>query len=316
MNFKILIVDDMHSSILPMLEELGLEADYRPDIGRADILACIERYDGLIVRSKTKVDSELLNKASALKLIARAGAGLDQISVEEAIERKIHLINASEGNRDALGEHALGILLTLMNKIQIADRQVRQGVWDREGNRGYEIGGKTVGIIGYGHMGRAFAKRLQGFNCKVIAYDKYLTDFSDDIVHEVDMDTIFQESDVLSLHIPLTEETRKMVNKAYFLNFRKNIWFVNTARGEIVETGDLVELLTSGKIFGAALDVLENEKLQELSVEQKQIYKNLMSHDNVVFTPHVGGWSYESYEKINQVLIKKIRIFLNEGLKR
>ncbi len=304
---KFIIVDEMHPSIVTMLEGIGIVPDYRPSITRADLLKIVIDYEGLIVRSKVKIDKELLSTASNLKIIARAGAGLDQIDLEEVEKRQIQVVNAPEGNRDAVGEHAVGMLLSLMNKMQAADKEVRKGIWKREKNRGYEVGGLTIGIIGYGNMGKAFAKRITGFGCKVIAYDNYVSGFSDEFTEEVSIEYIFKEADVLSLHIPLTEVSRGMVDQKFIENFKKSFWLVNTARGEIVKLEDLIDALDSDKIKGAALDVLENEKFETLTAIQKLNLENLVERENILFTPHVAGWTYESLIKINEVLVKKLR---------
>lgn len=297
----------MHPSIVSMLEGIGIVPDYRPSVTRVDLLKIVMNYEGLIVRSKVKIDKELLDIASNLKVIARAGAGLDQIDIEEVERRKIKVVNAPEGNRDAVGEHAVGMLLSLMNKMQTGDKEVRNGIWKREKNRGYEVGGLTIGIIGYGNMGKAFAKRIKGFGCRVIAYDKYISGYADEFAEEAFIEDIFKDADVLSLHIPLTEVSRRMVDKKFIENFKKNFWLVNTARGEVVLQADLIEALDSGKIRGAALDVLENEKFETLTSAQKLNFENLVERENVLFTPHVAGWTYESLVKINEVLVEKLR---------
>lgn len=297
----------MHPSIVSMLEGIGVVPDYRPSVKRDDLLKIVMNYEGLIVRSKVKIDKELLDLASNLKIIARAGAGLDQIDIEEVERRNIKVLNAPEGNRDAVGEHAVGMLLSLMNKMQTGDQEVRNGIWKREKNRGYEVGGLTIGIIGYGNMGKAFAKRIKGFGCRVIAYDKYISGYADEYAEEVSIEDIFKDADVLSLHIPLTEVSRRMVDKNFIANFKKNFWLVNTARGEVVQQADLIEALDSGKIRGAALDVLENEKFETLTSIQKLNFENLVERENILFTPHVAGWTYESLVKINEVLVEKLR---------
>ncbi len=306
---NVLIIDEMHSSIVPGLKNIGLNADYQPAILRKDILDIIENYEGIIVRSKTDADREMLDKAINLKYIARAGAGTDKIDDKLCEKKGIVIFNAPEGNRDALGEHALGILLSLINKIHSSDHEIRNGVWDREGNRGYEIFGKTVGIIGYGNMGGAFAKRLSGFGCKVLAYDKYKSGFSDEYAEESSMEYLFNETDILSLHVPLTQETNGFYNYEFFQSFKKDVILVNSARGKVLPLEDLINLIDEGKVKGAALDVLENEKINALQNTDEVILNNLISRNNVVFTPHVGGWSYESYERINTVLIEKIKTF-------
>ena len=304
---KCLIVDSMHPSIFPLLEEAQWRYDYKPDITREEISTILSGYDGLIIRSKTFVDRALLGEAPTLKFIGRAGAGLDNLELEYLKSKNIKVLHAGEGNRDAVGEYTVGLLLSLLRKIPKGNEEVRSMVWDREGNRGEEIAGKTVSIIGYGNMGRAVAQRLRGFGCKVLVYDKYKRQFGDDFVTETDADTIFRETDILSLHIPLTTETRLMVNEAYFDSFRKNIVFINTARGEIVSLSALSEALRTKKVRAAGLDVLENEKLDQLSEAQLQTLNYLKAQPNVIFTPHIAGWTFESHEKINVALVNKIR---------
>lgn len=307
---RVLIADEMHLSLLPMLQEEGLLFDYQPLISRKEILDVINNYEGLIIRSKTKVDVEFLDAATNLKFIARAGAGLDLIDIEETQRRNIEIFAANEGNRVAVAEHVIGMLLCLLNNIRIADAQVRQGVWLREENRGYELMGKTVAIIGYGNNGMATAERLKGFGCKVLAFDKFKSSFSDEFAAESSMEQVFEEADIVSLHIPLTDETHKMVNEAYFSRFKKNIYFINAARGEIVELADLAKCIESGKVRGACLDVLENEKLNKLTAEQKTTFDYLSKSDRVILTPHIAGWTHESYVRINEVMLQKIRQFL------
>jgi D-3-phosphoglycerate dehydrogenase / 2-oxoglutarate reductase len=302
----VLIADEMHLSIVPMLEKIGYVPDYKPTIKRQEIIDIIGNYEGLIIRSKTFVDEELLKNATQLKFIGRAGAGLDLIDNEVVTKKNIQLFAANEGNRVAVAEHIIGMLLCLMNKILIADAQVRKGVWLREENRGYELMGKTVGIIGYGNNGSETAKRLRAFGCKVLAFDKFKTDFSDDFVTESSMERIFEEADIVSLHIPLTDESSKMVNAEYLSKFKKNIYLLNASRGEIVVLKDVVTALENGIIRGAGLDVLENEKLQKLSTEQKAVFEKLIHSDRVILTPHIAGWTFESYIKINEVLVEKI----------
>jgi len=313
MNWRIIVVDEMHPGIIPGLRELHCEVDYQPEIKRDGILAIIQDYEGIIIRSKTNLDREILDRATSLKFIARAGAGIEKIDEEICRKRKIRILNAPEGNRDALGEHAVGLLLALLNKMHTADSEIRKGIWDREGNRGIEIMGKTVGIIGYGNMGSAFARRLSSFGCRILAYDKYKKDFSDAFVEEASMNGIFSESDILSLHVPLTEETDGFYNRNFFNSFKKSIYLVNTARGPVLPLADLLSLMDEGRILGAALDVLENEKINRLSDPEKQNFDHLISRKNIILTPHVGGWTIESYRKINEVLIEKIRILLLEA---
>lgn len=307
LNKKVLIVDKMHDSIFAMLEGIGFEADYQPEISREEVYQKISAYEVIFVRSKINVDDLLLQAAPFLKVVGRAGAGIDQVDVEALKNRNITLINAPEGNRDAVAEHAVGMLLCLFNKMLIADAQVRQGIWDREGSRGLELKGKTVGIVGYGNMGRAFAKRLQGFGCRILAYDKYHSGYGTEMVEESSQEKIWEEADILSLHIPLTPETHFLVDSAYLQRFRKSIFIMNTARGEVLSLAALQKAMENGKVRGAALDVMENEKLQQLSPEQEKVFQYLVKNDRVLLTPHVAGWTQESYVKINKILVEKLK---------
>jgi D-3-phosphoglycerate dehydrogenase len=308
MNKRCLVIDQMHESLFPMLRELGWEVEYKPDISREEIKQVLHQYTGLIVRSKTKIDQDLLGENPTIKFIGRAGAGLDNLDMKYLSENKIQVLHAAEGNRDAVGEHTIGLLISLLRNIARADQQIRSYTWMREENRGGEIMGKTIGIIGYGNMGQAFAKRLSSFGCKVLAFDKNKTHQFDSYCEGVDMQRIYNEVDILSLHIPLTTETRQMVNHDYVSRFKKNIVLINTSRGEIVCQKDLVELLETGKVKGAALDVLENEKIKDLTPLEQEILNKLLKHANVILTPHIAGWTFESHVKINVVLTDKIKL--------
>ena len=304
MSKKILIVDDLHPAFAEKAQELGFEVHNMPLISREETLFCIADYVGIAVRTKFKIDKQLFDAAPNLKFVARAGAGLDNIDEVEAKERNIQLINAPEGNCDAVGEHAVGLLLSLMNNFRKANAEIRNGIWNREGNRGYELKGKVVGLIGYGFMGQSFAKKLSGFDVKIIAFDKYKTGFSDDYVREVSMEEIVKHSDVLSLHIPLTKETKQMVNEEYFFHFKKPLFFLNTSRGEIVHTKAVLSRLKAGKILGAGLDVLETEKFPSLG--EQAWFDELKANEHVILTPHVAGWTFDSYRKISEVLAQKL----------
>lgn len=303
---KVLIIDQMHPSIVPLLEKEGFEVDYRPDIKRKEIMETISTYHGLVIRSKTPMDRPLLENADSLKFIARAGAGLDNIDLKYLGTRGVKLYHAPEGNRDAVAEHVIGMLLSFFNKLSQADAQVRKGIWDREGNRGIELTGKTVGIFGYGNMGSLLAKRLRGFDVTVLAYDKYKRGFGNDYVEECSFERIQEEADILSLHVPLTPETRNLFTPDVIEGFRKPFYLINTARGELIKFDTLNEALQNKKIKGAMLDVLESEKFLAMSASQKLSFQRLAQRDNVMFSPHVAGWTFESYEKINQVLVAKI----------
>jgi D-3-phosphoglycerate dehydrogenase len=302
---KILIVDDLHPAFKLAAEDLGFEVHDRPLIKKEEVLEILPNYIGLAIRTKFRVDQQVMEAAPNLKFVARAGAGMDNIDVAIADKKNIQLINAPEGNSDAVGEHATGLLLSLMNNFRKADIEIRNGIWDREGNRGYELKGKTVGIIGYGHMGKSFAKKLKGFEVNVLAYDKYKTGFSDDFAKEVSMEEMVKQVDVLSLHIPLTKETKQMVNDEYLLHFKRPIFFLNTARGEIVNTKSVLKRIKTGKILGAGLDVLEVEKFPNLG--DIDFYQDLIAEQKLILTPHVGGWTFDSYRKISEVLAGKLK---------
>jgi D-3-phosphoglycerate dehydrogenase / 2-oxoglutarate reductase len=309
-EISVLIIDQMHPTIVPMLEELGLHVAYQPDIKAAEVKELLPGYQGLVVRSKLFISADLLAHAGQLQFIARAGAGVDNID-EAALQAKgIRLLNAPEGNSDAVGEFSVGLLLALLRNLVKADQEVRLKQWYREANRGEEIMGKTIGLIGYGHMGKAFARRLSGFGCQVLANDLDASIRSDAYARVVALAELQEQADVVSFHIPYTPANRHFGDEAFFRAFKKDIWLLNLARGEVVDQHALVGLLQAGKIKGAALDVLENEKLATLSPAQQQDFDWLSQAPNVVLTPHIGGWSHQSYVKINQVLTQKIKAFL------
>lgn len=307
-SFHILIADLMHPSICTLLKEAGYTFDYLPEITRTEIIRQIHQYEGLIVRSKTTVDEELLQNAVKLKMIGRAGSGMDMLDMKAIQKRNITVLNAPEGNRDTVAEHIIGMLLTLFHKIAQSHEEVSRLIWSREKNRGMELQGKTFAIIGYGNVGQSLAKKLRGFDCKVIAYDKHKSGFSDEMAKEVMMEDIFKQADIVSINVPLTIETSKLVNEAYLDRFEKNIFLINTARGEIVSLDALRKALQKGKVLGACLDVLENEKPDTFTEQQKAIVEELIQSKKVIFTPHVAGWSFESYERINQVLVEKMKL--------
>ena len=313
-EMKILIINDLDPIFQEKLASIpGLELDYRPQIKLAEVPAALHGAEGLVLRSKMYVTKEIMDDNPQLRFIARAGSGTDNIDVEEAQKHNIAIFNAPEGNRDAVGEHLIGMLLMLMNKLNQSHSEVVQKVWLREGNRGYELKGKTVGIIGYGNNGSATAEKLSGFGCKVLAYDKYKSGFQSEYADEVGMDTIFREADILSLHIPLTQETQQLVDDDFFEKFHKPIIFMNAARGKILRLLSLKHAMESGKVIGACLDVLENENLDSLSEEQERAFNYLRATHRVIFSPHVAGWTVESYRKISEVLADKILAFLKEN---
>lgn len=302
---SILIADEVHPSLFAMLDEAGFTYTYVPKITRSELIQQLTPFDGLIIRSKTTVDEDVLLHAPNLRFIGRAGAGLDLIDLDATERRGIRVFHAGEGNRDAVAEHTVGMLLALLVNIVKADREVRQGIWDREGNRGYELGSLTVGLIGYGNNGRATAQRLSGFGCRVLAFDKFRTDYGDAFAQEATVDQIMAEADVLSLHVPLTDETRMMISDRFVEQFAKPFYLINIARGEITSLAALVRGLESGKVRGACLDVLENEKLAKLTPDQQASFDYLRQSDRVVLTPHIAGWTHESYVRINEVLVRQ-----------
>lgn len=301
---NILIVDDIHPIFQQKLQAENIAFDYLPDADREEALHRIPAYTGLVIRSKFRVDAAFMDAAPKLAFIARGGAGMDNIDDAHAAIRGITLLNAPEGNRDAVGEHMVGMLLALMNNLHRADRQVRSEQWLREENRGLELGGRTVALIGYGNNGQAMARKLSGFGVTVIAYDKYKTGFSDAYATEVSMDELFNRADVLSLHIPLTQDTRSLVNDEYLHRFRKPIFFLNGARGEVVDIPAILRGIDNGKILGAAFDVLPVEKFPALKTAPW--YEALMQSERIIFSPHVAGWSVESYFKIADSLADKV----------
>jgi len=306
---KILHLDSNHPLLWEQLEAMGFENHQDYTSSKEEIETKIQDYQGIVIRSRFKIDKTFLDKATNLEFIARVGAGLESIDCDYAISKKIHLIAAPEGNRNAVGEHALGMLLSLMNKLNQANQSVKNGNWLREGHRGYELDGKTVGIIGYGNMGKAFAKKLRGFDVDVLCYD-ILPFVGDQNAKQVSLEEVQQKADVLSLHIPWTPETDKMVNEQFINAFAKPFWFINTARGRAVVTADVVKALESGKILGAGLDVLEYEKLSFEKLfegEKPEAFTYLLEAENVLLSPHIAGWTFESHQKLAQVIVDKIK---------
>ncbi len=308
---KILHLDTNHPLLLTQLQELGFENHEEYNADKTTIQAKIHEYDGIIIRSRFAIDQEFLDAAVKLKFIGRVGAGLENIDTSYAESKNILLFNAPEGNRNAVGEHTLGMLLSLFNKINKADREVRQGHWRREQNRGFELDGLTVSIIGYGNMGRSFARKLRGFDVEVLCYD-IKEDIEDSNATQVTLEELFEKTDVLSLHTPQTPETIGMINQDFIQQFAKPFWLLNTARGKNVITKDLIEALKSTKILGAGLDVLEYEntsfeKLFTNPSEMPEAFKTLLTMDNIILSPHVAGWTVESKERLAQTIVNKIK---------
>lgn len=310
---KILLLDKNHPLITDQLLEKNftLEEDFTSSYD--EVCGKIENYDGVIIRSRIPLDKNFLEKGKNLKFIARVGAGMENIDIPFAEELGIQLINSPEGNRDSVAEHVVGMLLILMNRLFIASQEVKQGIWLREENRGDELLGKTVGLIGYGNMGKATAKRLSGFGCKVIFHD-ILPDISDEFATQVSLEELKEKAEILSLHIPLTDETHYLIDSKFLSEMKNNFYFINTARGKNVETKSLVEYLKSGKVKGACLDVLEYEKssFENLDTSASQNsgengdLSYLLSSEKVIVTPHIAGWTHQSKEKLAQVIVDKI----------
>lgn len=313
---RCLITDNTHPILREMLEAAGHTVVVNCDLTYDTLLAQVQNFDALVVRSKIIIDRTFLASAKHLRCIGRVGAGMETIDVAYAESLGIRCLNSPEGNRDAVGEHAVGLLLALFDKIAHADSEVRQGLWQREANRGLEVKGKTVGIIGFGNMGGAFAKRLQGFDCQIIAYDKYKPHcYAPSYVEEVSLAELQQRADVLSLHIPLTDETCHMVDYAFLKGFAKPLYLINTSRGAVVKTADLAQAMQEGLVAGAALDVIEYEDMTKDGLCLDTLpadFRYLLAQPNTVLTPHVAGWTQESKVKLAQHLAEKIIAVLNK----
>lgn len=305
---RVLQLDKNHPLIAEQLSAKGFKVDEDHASSYNAVLNKIADYQGIIIRSRIPLDREFLERAAHLKFIARVGAGMENIHVETAQKLGITLINSPEGNRDSVAEHVLGMLLILMNRLFIASSEVKNGVWKREENRGDELFGKTFGLIGYGNMGKATAKRLSGFGCKVIFFD-VLPDLSDRFATQVSLETLQAEADIISLHVPLTPETLHMVDETFISDMKKDFYLVNTARGKNVKTADVVYAIKSGKIKGAALDVLEFEKSSFENLEagsDQEALDFLLNSEKVLVTPHIAGWTHQSKEKLAQIIVDKI----------
>ena len=310
---KILLLDKNHPLITEQLSEKGfvLEEDFSSSYKQ--VLEKIHLYEGIIIRSRIPLDAHFLEKAKNLKFIARVGAGMENIDIAKAQKLDIKLINSPEGNKDAVAEHVIGTLLVLMNRLFISSNEVKKGIWLREENRGEEILGKTFGIIGYGNMGKAVAKRLSGFGCKTIFYD-IKPNLSDEFAAQVSLQELQEKADILSLHTPLTEDTLYMIDEEFISKMKKNFYFINTARGKNLKTSALVNALKSGKVKGACLDVLEYEKTSFENLEMKnEDLEYLLNSEKAIITPHIAGWTHESKIKLAQVIVDKILAFTAEN---
>jgi len=302
---RVLFIDRVHSSLKNNLQKNNFVCDESYHLSKKEIEKIIHNYEGIIIRSRFIIDSDFIRKANNLKFIARAGSGLENIDVKFAESKNIKCFNASEGNRQSVAEHSIGMLLSLFNNLNTSDREVRNGKWEREANRGIELAGKTVGIIGFGNNGSAFANVIQGFGVKILAYDKYLSDYP----YQSSMEKIYKQADIVSLHVPLTEETTYLADDNFINNFEKDFYFINTARGKCANTKSIVKSLKSGKLKGACLDVLEYEKtsfedLSKIGFTDEMQY--LINSEKTILSPHIAGWTIESNVKISKILTEKI----------
>lgn len=311
---KVIFIDTVHPVLKEMLEAKGVKCVMHHQTSQPELEQIVGNYDGIVIRSRIKLNKAFLSKAINLKFIARSGAGMENIDLDYCAQRGIICFNSPEGNRDAVGEQAIGMLLSLFNHLNRCDAEVRNGIWRREENRGIELAGKTVGIIGFGNMGSAFAKKLTGFDCRIIAHDKYKSGFATSIIEEVDVKTLQQESDIISLHLPQSEETNHYFDSSFIAGCVKPFYLINTARGKNVNTADLVDGLKKGKIRGACLDVLEYESSSFENISTSNLpesFQYLLQSDKVILSPHVAGWTVESYIKLSRYLAEKIIAHFN-----
>jgi len=305
---KVFVTDGVHPLLIEGLEELGFHCDYQPKISLEKVRDMVQDYEGIIINSKILMDKAMLDAGKDLKFVGRLGSGLEIIDLEYAAEKGVAIHRAPEGNCNAVAEHALGMLLALANNFLQADAEVRKKDWQREKNRGFEVMGKTIGIIGFGYTGMSFAKKLEGMGMRILVHDKYKKHYTSDFsyVEETDLETIKKEADIISLHLPYTLETYHYIKSDFIEECKDEVIFINTSRGNVIHTEDLVENLEKGKIGGACLDVFENEKPLTFSVEENQLYERLYACQNVILSPHVAGWTHESKKRLAAVLLDKI----------
>ena len=307
---RLLFLDSVHPSVEERLLSRGFIVDHDYDSSKELVMEKLRNYEGLIIRSRFKIDQEFLSAPHGLKFIGRYGAGLENIDVSFAESQNVTCIRVPEGNRDAVGEQAIGMLLMLLNNLKRADYEVRKGVWKREENRGYEINGKTIGVLGFGYMGSGFVEKLSGFNCEVLVYDKYKEVESGSYFRNSTLEEIFEKADILSVHVPLTEETKFWLDADFWEKFKKPIYVINTARGPILKIAHLMDAIENGSVKGACLDVLEFEKTSFENLftdnEMPEDFKRLISSGHVILSPHIAGWSFESYQKLADAMVAKI----------
>jgi D-3-phosphoglycerate dehydrogenase len=307
MGKRILFLETVHPILAEKLTELGFECVFNYSIYYADLLKCISEYNGIVLRSRISFDEALIQAGNNLEFIARSGSGLEIIDLESCKNHGVLVFSSPEGNSDAVGEHVIGMLLALANNIHLANASVRRKEWLREEHRGFEIKGKTIALIGFGHMGQSVAKKLSGFESNVIEFDKYTERSFGSTAKRASLEEIFETADIVSLHLPLREETQEDANASFFHSFKKPIVFINTSRGGHVNIGDLMDALDSGKVSAAALDVLPFEKSSLEGLNENPLFEKLLTYSNVLLSPHVAGWTKESYYKLSYVLFEKIK---------
>jgi D-3-phosphoglycerate dehydrogenase len=306
---RVLLADSNHDVLIETLAARGFECDRFWDKTKEELISILPNYDAIVLRSKFKITSEIIDQCPKLKCIGRVGAGMENIDVAYAEKKGIVCVHAPEGNMDAVGEQTLGMLLMLLNNLKKADAEVRKGIWLRAENRGRELKHMCVGIIGYGHMGSSFAQKLSGLGCEIIAYDKYKKGFGNALVKEVQLKDIYECADIVSLHVPLSDETTYMVNAGFIGKFKKPIYIVNTARGKCLNTHDLVEGMKSSKVLGACLDVFEYESISFETLDHSKMpepFKYLIESDRTILTPHIAGWTHDSNYKMSKLIAEKI----------
>ena len=307
---KVLITDGVHPMMIDAFKAMHFKVDYNPAMTLAEVHSVVHQYEGLIINSKIIIDESMVDKAINLKFIGRLGSGMEIINQPYAKSKGIAVYNSPSGNCNAVAEHAMGMLLALSNNLMKGNREVKANIWEREANRGFELKGKTVGIIGFGHTGRAFTEKLAGFDVKVLAYDKYKSGYTDDLPYVEELDDLtrmFEETDVISFHLPLTEECIGYANQSFFDQFKKEVVVINTSRGKVIPTDVLINTLESGQVFGACLDVFENEKPLTYSGAEYLQYEKLFSFNQVIVTPHVAGWTVQSKYNLAAILVDKVK---------
>ncbi len=303
---KWILTDKFHALAKETLESWGFEVDWQPNISNEELLEIIHKYYGIIISTKTRIDKQLIDRAENLKVVGRVGSGMEHVDQIYLKEKGIACFNSPEGNCNAVAEHSLAMLLTLANNLMIVKDELKAGVWRREENRGFELKGRTIAIIGYGHTGSAFARKLSGFDCKVMAYDKYKSGFSDEYVEECSYETILENAEVISFHIPYNQETHHWINRSFIESCNDKVVLINTSRGAIANTKDLLLALENDKIKGLCLDVFEDEPINAGKINQPDLYRKILKFNNVVASPHIAGWSIESKTKLVSELMSKI----------